>query len=51
MSPFPILKMAFIFSLTKAGVRLAFMDEYSVYKRIHSQSYTHMYDEHAFINR
>lgn len=36
-------------ALAKAGKRLGFMDEYSVYKRIHSQSRSHVSDPDAII--
>lgn len=36
-------------ALTKAGYRLGFMDEYSIYRRIHAKSLSHTIEENAII--
>ena len=37
-------------ALTKAGYKLGFMDEYSVFRRIHSKSYSHTYENNAILS-
>lgn len=37
-------------ALTKAGYKLGLMDEYSVYRRIHSKSYTHIVNDNAILS-